>query len=243
MSLAETPARFRYLTSADRKKAFQKAIDADQDGKIFNDQFIDGLSRRLDAHIADKRRALIVQWAVLLGLAAALLSSHFTISTMGVSFDAKNAREFLLVISSSLLFFDVGFELHQSQCWELLEALLERRAGNNPLILKAVTLRYAYDDSVFILDQKGAQPGRLRAFLMRAVVNLMNSWNFIVSVVAVWVIQISAVVSILREPSFARWLSILIAGYVISIYIVVIGMKKILGTAKAMQHTPIMVSD
>jgi hypothetical protein len=173
-----------------------------------------------------------VQYAVLLGLAAALLSSHFTISTMGVSFDAKNAREFLLVISSSLLFFDVSFELHQSQCWELLEALLERRAGNNPLILKAVTLRYAYDDRVFVLDQKGAQLGRLRAFLMRAVVNLMNGWNFIVSVVALWVIQISTVVSILREPSFARWLSILIAGYVISIYIVVIGMKKILGTAR-----------
>lgn len=242
-SLAATAARFRYPTSADRKKAFQKAIDADQDGKIFNDKFIEGLSQRLDGYIAVKRRTLIAQYAVLLGMAATLLSSHFTISFMGVSFDAKNAREFLLVISSSLLYFDVGVELQQNQCWELLEALLERRAGNNPLILKAITLRYAYEGGAFILDQKGAQPGRVRAFLMRGFLVLVHGWNFTVSVVALWVIQISTVVSILREPSFARWLSILIAAYVISIYVIVIGMKKVLGTAKPLQKTPIVLSD
>jgi hypothetical protein len=185
LSLGETASRFQYLTSADRKKAFQKAIEADSDRKIFNDQFIEGLSQRLDSYIAIKRRILIAQYAVLLCLAATLLSLHFTISLAGISSDAKSAREFLLVISSSLLFFDVGVELQQSQCWELLEALLEKRAGNNPLILKALTLRYAYEGGAFILDQKGAQPGRIRAFLMRGFLVLLYGWNFIVTVAGV----------------------------------------------------------
>jgi hypothetical protein len=78
---------------------------------------------------------------------------------------------------------------------------------------------------------------------MRGFLVLLYGWNFIVTVAAFWVIQISAVVSILREPSAARWLSILIAAYVISVYLVVIGMKKILSTAKPTQKMPIVLSD
>ena len=163
---------------------------------------------------------------------------------MGVSLsDAKSAREFLLVVSSSLLFFGGAIELQQNQCLELLETLLERRAGNNPLLLNALTLRYTYQNSTLILGQKGARPGRIKFFLMGGVVVLTHGWYFIVTKMSLLVIQVAAVVSILQEPSAARWISILVAAYVFSVYLIVIGMNKILGTVKPTQIKPVVLSD
>jgi hypothetical protein len=94
MSLGERAARYRFQGTEDRKRAFRRVIDADADQKIFNDQFIDGLGRRLESLTATIRRIDNVGYAILLYLAATVLSLHLPISAFGFSFsDSKNARD------------------------------------------------------------------------------------------------------------------------------------------------------
>jgi hypothetical protein len=50
----------RWQSKDDRKKAFRKAIDADKDGRIFNDEFIERLAERHDKIKAAMQRTEVV---------------------------------------------------------------------------------------------------------------------------------------------------------------------------------------
>jgi len=167
MTLAEAAARYRFPGPEDRKKAFRRAIDADPDQKIFNDQFVDGLSRQVDRATATLERIDSIGWALLLYLAATVLSLHFPISAFGFSFkDSKNARELLLIVWFSLHFYRTTKFRDQTYCRELLECLLERRAGNNPITLNAMTIRYGIESNPFQLAQPDAQPSLFKRLLL-----------------------------------------------------------------------------
>jgi hypothetical protein len=57
------------------------------------------------------------------------------------------------------------------------------------------------------------------------------------------VIQIAAVVSILRDPSVAEWVSVLVALYVLSISLAGYGMSKLYGIGGAKNKTPVHLPD
>lgn len=107
MSAGQTAARFRLQGPDDRKKAFRSAIDADVDQKIFSDELMEALGRRLDDLTATIRRIDNIGFAILFYLAATVLSLHFpSISVFGFSLsDAKSSRELLLIVWFSLHYY------------------------------------------------------------------------------------------------------------------------------------------
>jgi hypothetical protein len=161
-SLGETAVPYRFQGPEDRKKAFRSAIDADVDHKVFNDQFMEGLGRRLESLTATIRHIDNIGYAILFYLAAIVLSLHFPISVFGFSFsDSKNARELLLIVWFSLHYYRMQKGREQVYCEELLECLLEKRAGSNRLALTAMMLRYGIEPGPFQLVQKMRARGPL----------------------------------------------------------------------------------
>ena len=156
--------------------------------------------------------------------------------------DGKNARELLLVVWFSLHYFRTLRRKDQTYCQELLECLLEKRAGNNTLALNAMMLRYGIEIGPFQLVQRGARPGTIRTLLILGYLFLHVGWLFIIMGI-VAIVQIATVVSILRDPSVAEWFSILVTLYVFSISLASFGMTELFGIGGIKNKQPIYLPD
>jgi hypothetical protein len=156
--------------------------------------------------------------------------------------DSKNARELLLIVWFSLHYYRMTKSRERTYCEEILECLLEKRAGNNSLALAAMMLRYGIEPGPFQLAQQGARPGMMRLVLLLGFLVLHVGWQ-VTLVVIVAAVQIGTVISILRDPSVAEWVSVLVTLYVLSISLVSFGMSKLFGIGRVKNKPPIYLPE
>jgi hypothetical protein len=109
---------------------------------VFNERYFEALERRRDAITvaAAKRQSLV--WIGMLFLGLSVLSVHVPVSMFGLSVDAKNLREILLLALSTLQVAGIMPELEKANITDHLFALVSFVSRGDETAARALRLRF-----------------------------------------------------------------------------------------------------
>ena len=210
----DKPFRWSYARQA-RSKELIELLKTPAFKEVFNDKFIDGLERRKELWRVDSSKVQAIQMFILLCLGISILSVHLTISLFGVSTgDAKNAREILLIISSSVQLINIFNVINESYIIDFLSAYVRSLSKGNEIALKALQMRYGLGFGLAVPKIEAAQLNWRHVLVVVAAGIGLFGW-LILFVVCGFLIQIAAMIGILEDPTISVKFSILVIIYVI----------------------------
>jgi type III secretory pathway component EscS len=191
---------------------FERGVRQD----IFNEKYFEALYQRKMAIKQSEAKAGIIQRTILVFLLLALLFPSFQISMMGVSGKASDLREILVLIASTMQFVGI-FELNETTAInDILEAYATVISKGDAEVLAAVRVRFSLGGRHLITVPKyGEVRARSLALLFVSSTGLIL-WALI-AVFGLFFVQAWTLISILRDPSVSRFVSILIVLYVLSV--------------------------
>jgi hypothetical protein len=215
-----------------RRKAFLELFDTPNFKELLNEKFIDGLEKRKDDLERKLQRIQAVQWLVNLILALALLSVHMPISLFGISAtDSYNFREMLLVIASALQGHAMFDAQRERYIFEILTAYVTKLSRENTALRYALGLRYSLDANYEVDKIAGRKQLTINQLIFLLATGLgLVVWS-VMTFLLPWVIQLFAIIDILRNPTFSTTLSIFVLIYVVAVDVWTIGLLITTGAA------------
>jgi hypothetical protein len=213
-SSPDKPFKWSYARQA-RSKELIELLKTPAFKEVFNDKFIDGLERRKESLEGRFLKVQAVQIVILLCLGISVLSVHLTVSLFGVSTgDAKNVREILLIISSSVQLINIFNVINESYIRDFLSAYVQNLSKGNEIALKALQMRYGLGFGLAAPKIEGAKLNWRHVFVVVAAGIGLFGWLTIAFVCAI-LIQIAAMIGILEDPTISLKFSIFVIIYVI----------------------------
>ena len=233
----EPPKSFKWSDKSKvRRDEFASLLDAPAYKGVFDEKYFDGLERRKAFLEGRTHKVEVLQATVLLILALAVLSLHLPISFFGVSSgDTRSLREVLLVIASTIQFMLMWYRSEQHYIDELLTTYVGKLSRGSESAQHALAVRYGLGTGFMIHQSSDVK--RMTRFQSRVTIWVVLSFYLwgLIAVVGVFLIQIVAVIDILRDPTIALWVSILVVVYVIAVYVVTFGMEAMTGTNASLE--------
>jgi hypothetical protein len=211
-----------------RRDKFKDLLERD-DGKLLDWKFMEALvanKHRLEAR-QEKRQIVLATLTLFLLIALVVPDAH--LSFLGTGFEAKQMREFLLLIwavVSSTSFFGFADSI---TIREILEAFVRSRAANDETLGEALRVRFGLAGSSLIPTLKPGDVSGRRALFAFLFAIFFLAWVR-VTLAGMILVRLVGVISILWDPSFSRWLSAAIAIYLIIVAVVIMGHSTLSGS-------------
>jgi hypothetical protein len=222
----------------ERRAEFGKLLDDEELRRdVFNEKYFDALERRKDALAAafSKSQMVILIGTLFLGLS--VLSVHLPVSVFGLSAqDAGNLREILLVGVSTVQISRVLPEIERANITDLLMVLVSKVAKGNEAAARALRVRYGIDNASIIpsITTPAAQLSAMQKVTFLLASLGLVGW-LLLSVSVVLLIQLFAMIDVLRNPSISFKVSVWVVLYVVFVDLASIGINRMtsVGTAYA----------
>lgn len=231
MSVSSPEKSFRWSDKPKaRKQEFAELLDVPAFKDLFNEKYFEGLERRKDFLVGRAHKMQAVQLLTLLLLGLAVLSVHLSVSFFGLSTaESRNVREVLLVVSSSVQLFNIFSVTEQMYIRELLDTYVRKLSKGNDIARRALEVRYGLGASfVFSPVIEGWRPtGRQALVVVAAFIGLIG-WLLMAFVGAI-LIQIAAMIDIIREPTISTKVSVFVIIYVVAVDLASLGIQAMSG--------------
>jgi len=208
----------------DRRRRLASLLADPKNQTVLNEKYFEALYQRKCELRARADKVQIAQGSVLLLLIFALFATNAHVSLFGLSGEAKSLREALLVTGSTVQFFAMFAMMEDFHIRELLETYVRIIAKNGSELLQAMRVRFGLGHRGLLPEFNMLNMKGKNIAVFAAVGVSMLAWLFI-SVFTTFVIQIIAMASIVREPSFSMGISVLVIIYVLIIDVLTFGLQ------------------
>jgi hypothetical protein len=227
---SESPKSFKWSDKSKfRRNEFASLLDAPEYKNIFDEKYFDGLERRKAFLEGRTHTVEVLHATVLLFLALAVLSVHLPISLFGVSSgDTRSFREVLLIIASTVQYMSMWYKSEQRYIDELLTTYVGKLSRGAESAQHALAVRYGLGAAFMIHELGHVKPTRFQKIATIWMLFSYSLWG-LMAVAVVFLIQIAAVIDILRDPTISLTVSILVVVYVITVYFVTLGLQAMTG--------------
>jgi hypothetical protein len=219
-----------------RRNQFARLLDDPAFKDVFNDKFVEGLEKRRDYLAGRSAKVQIVIMTIMLLLSMALLSVHSSISFIGLSTsDSRDIREVLLVIASSVQLLNIFGVIEQGYIRDLLETYATKLANGNEAARQALRVRYGLGANVVTVPR----PDQGLPTAMQIIVILCGGIGLIgwlvMSFVFLTIVQIAALIDIIRDPTVSLKVSVFVVIYVVLVDAATFGIQIMSGAYGALK--------
>jgi hypothetical protein len=190
-----------------KRDQFEKLLEnEDLRRDVFNEKYFDALERRRDAITAASTKRQSLVWIGMLFLGLSVLSVHLPVSIFGLSGDAKNLREILLLALSTLQVAGLTPELEKANITDHLFALVSFVSKGDETVARALRLRFGIQPPNMIpnLNFPRRSGMQIVTFLFTAIGFV--GWFLLMTGVFIS-IQVAALIDIVRDPSVSSRVS------------------------------------
>jgi hypothetical protein len=201
----------------------------------FTNRLLDGLEKRKDTLNSKTQNVQIAIMTIMLFLAIALLSIHVPVSILGLSSEARNLREILLVAAASIQLMNMLTLSDYANVVELMQVYVSKLAGDNEVAARALRIRYGLGSGV----RKFPSTIGARQFpvLVLGAIGLIGS--ALMAIVISLSIQFVAMWDIIKDPTISSRVSFWVVVYVLMVDVAIFGITIMNSTGFASAEQPL----
>jgi hypothetical protein len=209
-----------------RNKQFRQLLETPRYQKILDEKFIGSLVEARERYESRAQKVQILQATIALFLLFALLLPDTRLSFLGVGLEARSLREALLIIFAVVQLNSFFDDPKNSFLREVVEAFVSKVGKDDEELKRLLRVRYNIASPTnWLLSRIDPTSLTRGSRTLVVVVGIsMLLWLFM-TVGAVVILRVAALVSIIADPTISLTLSIFVAVYVAAVGLLVGGMQ------------------
>ena len=196
---------------------------------VLNDHFAETLAKRKVELDRRTNRSYLLLTTVSLMLGVSLIAVGVPISIFGMSTtDASRFREVLLLLLASIPLYGLMNAIELSRLSDMLTMWCNKRAGGNYAVLQALRLQYGLGPDLQASELKDRSLSRSQGIGVLVYGFGLIIW-FLLLLGVLILVEVAAIISILRNPTVSLTFSIFVTFYVLCASAANFGVRSMVG--------------